>query len=331
MKHYGSTKPIGYLALILLAGCMVACETAVPVQSAVNATPASPVAEKRTSPYEEEKMRTQQARELAVKHADTAKLAVNEGRGREALDHYIKALRAAPAEDASLLKELRMAAMTVALGLYPRPAIPPEAISQGLRAEERLRITNNQDGFNKVANDYEAALRLAPWWADAYFNYALVLEKIDRFTEARDAYELFLMANPRSPDTVAIQRKIITLEIKEEEANSLVGGWRAKAENGHLYGHYTMERKGKLLMLIDPETGHKEFEGVVDGSKLEGYYFHRQRADGCPTTEPTVISADIVSGGKELVFKLVWQGAYFFEGSCKPGLVLEVNKKFIKI
>lgn len=63
----------------------------------------------------------------------------------------------------------------------------------------------------------ELAIKLAPWWANAYFNLALVLEKLRNYKMAIDNLNLYLLAVPDAPDAAAVKEKIYEIEFLEKQ------------------------------------------------------------------------------------------------------------------
>lgn len=303
--------------------------------------------------------RQRQAEEAARVKRETAQRAAAdaEARGqaaeaadslRVALDHYRLALQAVPPEALTDIARLRAAAIRLALRLDPRPVVPPEATEAAMRGEERLRIASSEEALEKALADYDLALRLAPWWADAYFNQALVLEKTKRFAEAREAFRLFLQAAPGSPDEAAVRRRMIALEIQEEElrpTTRLVGAWREQSSNRTLYGDFAMSLKGTTLTMTDREAKRAVFTATVSGSTFAGTYYIRQSSSLQDHYRPyctadflerdrnhdVPITGTISDDGTQLAFRLLMPRISIMGGTCRYEGYLQWDKVFARL
>jgi hypothetical protein len=160
---------------------------------------------------------------LAASEPDMAARSIGEaaeeaGDLRKAFETYVNALVKLPAgAGAEREDSLREPIIRVALKLNPRPSIPEEAsrhYAYALAAIQDGNISADLSKLNDAIDELEAALRIAPWWPDAYFNLGLVLEMRERYTDAARNLKLYLLAAPNSPDAAAVQQKIYHLEYK---------------------------------------------------------------------------------------------------------------------
>lgn len=104
--------------------------------------------------------------------------------------------------------------------LDPAPVIPEEARKHAVFAATATKVAKDNSGYDQAIKEYYAVMHQAPWWADPYFNLALVLEKRGRFSEAVKVLRLYLLASPNAPDANTIQAKIYELEFKAKIAKS---------------------------------------------------------------------------------------------------------------
>lgn len=270
------------------------------------------------------------------------------GRLRAAFDNYRQALQALPSGHPEDERAMREAVISAAVKLDPPPAVPRQARDQALRAEERLRLVTDDEGMDKTLRDYESALQLAPWWADAWFNQALVLEKTQRYAKAREAFRLFLLAAPGSPEEASVQRRILALEVQEEQlrpTTRLVGSWSEEGADGRLYGDFEMMRKGATITLKSRESGEKKFEGTVKNSTFNGTYFAITPASALDPLRPycsadfleqarrqTVpITAAINEDGSRLTFRLLTPAISIQGGNCRYEGNYQFDKIFVRV
>lgn len=143
-----------------------------------------------------------------------------------ALDQYEADLRdmekSAKSRSACALHEQRMNVLrgriiTLVRELKPAPTIPDEAralLEKGIAFEEKAR--NGADLELAVA-EYDKVLRLAPWWADAYYRRALVEGAVGRFGDAARDLEFYLMSNPAPAAADEARARLAQMQAKREK------------------------------------------------------------------------------------------------------------------
>jgi ankyrin repeat protein len=144
------------------------------------------------------------------------------GKLREALQHYCSALQGLPPEAAltDAEKPLREKIIKVVLQLNPAPALPEDAIRHAAYAQAAIEEAQKDASPSHVADavkEWKEALRIAPWWADGYFNLAAVLKKADRPSEAAQALQLYLLASPNAQNAQDVKIEIYKLEYEARE------------------------------------------------------------------------------------------------------------------
>lgn len=138
------------------------------------------------------------------------------GNAREAVQQYtlaLQTLKDGSAEEA----ELREKIIDLVRGLDPKPAIPEEAERRFIRGGTIAKNAKSVEDYARAAGEFRAALRLAPWWADAHINSALVQEQAHQAQEAIRSLKLYLRARPDAPDASSVKRKIFALEVAAED------------------------------------------------------------------------------------------------------------------
>jgi tetratricopeptide (TPR) repeat protein len=105
--------------------------------------------------------------------------------------------------------------------LYPKinppPAIPEEARKRAVFGMTAAKEAKDPKGLDQAIEEYRKAIQLAPWWADLYYNLAMVQEQRSHFRQAAETFKLYLAASPGDPQAQLIQNKIYELEYKAEK------------------------------------------------------------------------------------------------------------------
>ncbi len=148
-----------------------------------------------------------------------AERAEQNGQLPEALAHYRAALSASALLSGakSIDPQISQKTIAVARKLDPPPAIPEEARRHSAFASLAVKEAKDPSGYEKAVAEYLQAVCLAPWWADLYYNLAMVQEQRSHFREAAETFKLYLAASPHDPQAQVIQNKIYELEYKSEK------------------------------------------------------------------------------------------------------------------
>ena len=171
--------------------------------------------------------------DAATDEAALARQAEQAGNLRKALTHYIATLQTVPEaspEDQSLREKI----IKIARKLDPRPAIPEEAHRHATRATAFLKDASSDQDFTPAFAEFKKALRLAPWWADVYYNFGLAQESAGNPESAIRSFKLFLLAAPNDRVAKDIRTKIYTLEVQAEklvEIKRWVGRWKSEGKS----------------------------------------------------------------------------------------------------
>jgi tetratricopeptide (TPR) repeat protein len=110
-------------------------------------------------------------------------------------------------------KVIRMAA-----ALPQLPPIPEEARRHFVRGTALFKDAKSPGDFKQAIDEFQQAVRLAPWWPDARYNFALAEEAIGNYAWAIDNIKLYLLFNLPDADARAAQDKIYAIEAKQEKA-----------------------------------------------------------------------------------------------------------------
>jgi hypothetical protein len=155
------------------------------------------------------------AEKATRERALTAELRAAAARGaaRDALARYADFARTSEPSDA-----LRAEVITAARALSPPPAAPEEARRHAVWAMTAAKAAKSPAGYATAVSEYRAAVRHAPWWADAYMNLAIVAEQAADYESAIWALRHYLLAAPAAPDAATVRTKVYELEFKARQA-----------------------------------------------------------------------------------------------------------------
>lgn len=142
------------------------------------------------------------ARPLPDDPEDAGRVSEQAGRFAPAFLSYLKAYQTLPVPPPSADDRRRREKIIGLVGrLETAPVIPAEARAHLTRARELLDAEAILGGAAGVASQQAAtalrqATRLAPWWPDAMFRLATVLQRLDRGEEALLNLDLYRLADP---------------------------------------------------------------------------------------------------------------------------------------
>jgi tetratricopeptide (TPR) repeat protein len=144
------------------------------------------------------------------------------GHLREALQHYLMALRGLPKYPlVEIDQPLREKIVKIVASIDPPPSIPEDAQRHAAYANIALQQAGGPSGgasdLDNCIDEWEEALRLAPWWAEAYYNLGLALEKRERYAEAARNLQFYLHAAPKAKDADTVQERIYELQYRAKQ------------------------------------------------------------------------------------------------------------------
>ncbi len=164
------------------------------------------------------------------------------GQLRDALRHYVSALQSTPqGSDAEL--RLREKIIALAQRIQPPPAIPEEAQKFAVRGGTAIREAKNVSDLQEAITELTKALRIAPWWPDAYFNLGVAQERAGQLNEAVRSLKLYLLAAPNAQDARKVQDQIYSIEYRQEKAAKEIAA-KARAEQERLKPPTTQDLTG---------------------------------------------------------------------------------------
>lgn len=133
---------------------------------------------------------------------------------------YIINQKASTTSGSKVIKAKKIA-IHISRMIKPQPAIPVDAIQIMAKGKEALKLAQQKSNFEEVQSLYLSATNIAPWWPYAYYNLALIQEKLGWYSDAVEHYKLYIHADPNATDLYLVQKKIYDLEylIEQEKKN----------------------------------------------------------------------------------------------------------------
>jgi tetratricopeptide (TPR) repeat protein len=134
---------------------------------------------------------------------------------RVELQQMVEQLQKTPTDNA-----LREKIIQLAQELKPAPAIPEEATRSFVKGNVFQKEAKDVSGYDLAISAYREALRVAPWWGDAYFNLSVALEAAGKFDEAITTTKHYMASVPAgSAEAREAQNRIYAIEAKSEMAS----------------------------------------------------------------------------------------------------------------
>jgi len=134
------------------------------------------------------------------------------GRGQTAVafTSYVRALDGMPSNEGTELREklLKLAAKERTL-----PDVPQEARRHAVRAETFVKIAQAGADYRLAVSEYQQAVSIAPWWADAYRDLGYAQERVGEHKAAMRNLKLYLAGAPNASDAQTVQDRIYALEV----------------------------------------------------------------------------------------------------------------------
>lgn len=101
----------------------------------------------------------------------------------------------------------------------PNPPKPDDYAKKWMaEARKALAGARKREDLEAVIWKLESVTQFAPWWAEAYYDLGLALEKVGDYPAAVRAYKLFLIAGPRSKSATRLRGRLPSLEEKSRQA-----------------------------------------------------------------------------------------------------------------
>jgi len=129
-----------------------------------------------------------------------------------------------------------MVQMTVlallSLGLVAQAyAESPEAHRHMVRGAAAMQMAKSPADYSDAINEFSQATKLAPDFADAWFNLGVAQESAGNYKSAIDSFKTYLEKSPHAADRAKVQDRIMGLEYKLEKVQKSAQEKQAKRAN----------------------------------------------------------------------------------------------------
>jgi hypothetical protein len=111
-----------------------------------------------------------------------------------------------------------------------KPAIPEEARQHFVEGTTFAKSATDGEGQKLAVQSYIEALKLAPWWGDAYYNLSVAQELTGQLDSARASLKLYILTSPGEKEARDAQDHIYALAAKEKLAKVSSAKQTAKKE-----------------------------------------------------------------------------------------------------
>ena len=141
----------------------------------------------------------------------------------------------------------------------------------------KIKAARTRDDLMAARLDYLSALAIAPWWADAWFNLAVLNEQIGAPTAAAQDLKFYLRSAPEAADRQTIEQKIARLQpsnaqaagdAQEQIGAGLIGKWSWTSKCSWGEGKYDVSiesvKNGQVTITGGP------WNGSFKGGRLDG-------------------------------------------------------------
>lgn len=143
---------------------------------------------------------------------------------REQLQQLAIQLQQTPNDNA-----LRERIIKLGTEIKPPLAVPEEARRSFVEGGNIVKYAKNVESQKLAIGSFTEAVKIAPWWGDAYYNLAVAQELTGQLNDAERTLEWFLLTNPGESEAreaqdriygLSAKRKLAAAEQKQIEENS---------------------------------------------------------------------------------------------------------------
>lgn len=131
----------------------------------------------------------------------------------EQLQKMVEQLQKAPNDNALREKIIKLGAE-----IKPVPAVPEEARRSFVEGVNIVKLAKDASAQKLAIGSFTEALKIAPWWSDAYYNLAVAQELTGQLNDAERTLKWFLLSNPSESDAREAQDRIYGLSAKRKLA-----------------------------------------------------------------------------------------------------------------
>ncbi len=158
--------------------------------------------------------------------------------------------------------------------------IPEAARRHVIRGQAAVEMARTPEGFRAAAEEFAQAVRLAPDWAEAHYNLAVVQAKAGDAAAAIESYRRYLTLAPQAPDARKVRDEIARLEYlveHKQRLNSLAGTWYIAVNDGSWSGvreavYQITVRDGEINAVAEGRDASWSFRATPEGDGIRGRF-----------------------------------------------------------
>lgn len=192
-------------------------------------------------------------------------------------------------------------AIALAHKIKPPPSIPEEAREFFVKASTIMQVSKEAEQLKLAINSLREALKLAPWWGDAYFNLGAAHELAGNFKQAKRNFELYLISINGEKEARNVQDRIYAIDAKSE----LYENGREKKFGTYLGGNWQLRVLDDRDMTAHTKSWRLNITGSddIDQGKTK-YQVRLENYQGCPRVDNVSEGGGIVSRVKFTIIDL---------------------------
>lgn len=191
---------------------------------------------------------------------------------REQLKQMVEQLQKNPTDNV-----LREKIIKLAQKMKPAPAIPEEARRSFVEGNTITRTAKDAKEQLLAVESFKEALKIAPWWGDAYYNLAVAQELAEQLDDSGKSLQFYLLTNPGAKEAREAQDRIYALNAKKKLAvQEQTAKANEKAAEEAKYGWLLGQWEGRECLNMpkynantctDPRTSGRSGFGIVNAVK----------------------------------------------------------------
>jgi tetratricopeptide (TPR) repeat protein len=177
---------------------------------------------------------------------------------REQLNQLVQQLQSKPDDN-----RLREQIIKLAITIKPPPAIPENARKSFIEGSTIAKAATDASGQAIAIASFKEALKIAPWWGDAYYNLAAAQELAGQLDNAEASLKLYILTGPSDKDSREAQDHVYALEGKKKLAAQAQSVKAVPETADHAYGdivqslqgHWNFDGLFSLYARLSPDSG----------------------------------------------------------------------------
>ncbi len=149
--------------------------------------------------------------------------------------------------------------------------IPEEARRHLIRGRTALEMGQTMAAFHEARREFARAVEIAPGWADAHYNLAVVQAKTGDLNGAIESYHRYLELDPQARDAQKVKDEIVKLEYQKEQqerTSPFIRHMAMLTAGGIGAGIKADAASGEILLALVAKGSAAEAAGLQAGDRL---------------------------------------------------------------